>query len=312
MTALGCLFDAAPALMSVLWPPGGPYLAWLSIKGCPTAITGKGGKVVPAPGWGPRADFFHGLVVTGMTPKVALLWATLSTFVGGATTAIPLLLLLAAVSAILAAAIYGTYAVVFAARPTRYLLHPFQPDRGRHVRRRIRSARHCDDRLRGAQNSAGTDSHAKRSERQKTAVRVGAWLHAASCTKVRSRPLSADVGHRNGTDAEAVDVVFYQPVRCLAQPQHLPLDLGPAVFCRFDFPAHRRCRSQGRSRRGPTHQDQTLEAVLGADPASAGWGGGIRHGSQFPGWNHRPPRARCPTLVPPWGTSRIYRLNSDD
>lgn len=48
--------------------------------------------------------------MTGTNPKVALLWASFSTFVSGATTSAPLLLLFAWMSA-LAAAVYGTYAL---------------------------------------------------------------------------------------------------------------------------------------------------------------------------------------------------------
>ncbi|BAQ70418.1 lysine exporter protein [Rhodovulum sulfidophilum] len=111
---LGALFESVPVLLNVLGLLGGAYLGWLGLKGWRAALIGTGGKIAPVPGRGLRADFIHGCVVTGTNPKVALLWASLSTFVGGATTSVPLLLLFAGISAMLATAIYGTYALVFA------------------------------------------------------------------------------------------------------------------------------------------------------------------------------------------------------
>ncbi|MBN7787635.1 LysE family translocator [Ponticoccus gilvus] len=122
---LGALFEALPDLLSVLGLLGGVYLTWLGVKGWRAAATGKGGEIAPVEGRGRRADFIHGFVVTGTNPKVALLWASLSTFVGGATTSVPLLLLFAGVSALLAAAIYGTYAVAFASGPARQVYARF-------------------------------------------------------------------------------------------------------------------------------------------------------------------------------------------
>ena len=110
---LGALFDAAPALLRVLGLLGGAYLAWLGFKGWRAALTGQGGEIAPRPGRGLRADLLHGLVVTATNPKVALLWASLATFVAGATTTWATLGLFAAVSAFLALTIYGAYAFVF-------------------------------------------------------------------------------------------------------------------------------------------------------------------------------------------------------
>jgi len=115
LCALGlvALFDAAPALLRILGLLGGAYLAWLGFKGWRAALTGRGGEIAPRSGRGHRADLLHGLVVTATNPKVALLWASLATFVAGATTTWATLVLFAAVSALLALTIYGAYAFVF-------------------------------------------------------------------------------------------------------------------------------------------------------------------------------------------------------
>jgi threonine/homoserine/homoserine lactone efflux protein len=122
---LGVLFEAAPRLLTTLGLAGGAYLTWLGVKGWRAALTGQGGEIKPVAGRGLRTDFLHGLIVTATNPKVALLWASLATFVGGATTAWPALLLFAAVSALLATVIYGTYALVFSAGGARRLYARF-------------------------------------------------------------------------------------------------------------------------------------------------------------------------------------------
>lgn len=118
---LGALFDAAPTLLRILGLLGGAYLAWLGFKGLRAALTGQGGEIAPRPGRGLRADLLHGLVVTATNPKVALLWASLATFVAGATTTWATLVLFAAVSALLALMIYGAYAFVFSVGGVRRL-----------------------------------------------------------------------------------------------------------------------------------------------------------------------------------------------
>lgn len=64
--------------------------------------------------------------MTATNPKVALLWASLSTFVGGATTSWAELLLFASVSALLGFAIYGAYGLAFSAGGMRRLYDRFQ------------------------------------------------------------------------------------------------------------------------------------------------------------------------------------------
>ena len=122
---LGALFDAFPALLRVLGLLGGAYLAWLGFKGWRAALTGTAGEIAPKPGRGLLADTLHGLVVTGTNPKVALLWASLATFVSGATTSWPLLLLFAGVSALLGFAIYGACGLVFSVGGVRRLYDRF-------------------------------------------------------------------------------------------------------------------------------------------------------------------------------------------
>ena len=118
---LGALFDAAPSLLRVLGFLGGTYLAWLGFKGWRAALTGEGGEIAPKEGRGLRADFLHGLVVTATNPKVALLWASLATFVAGAATTWAALVLFAAVSALLAFTIYGAYGFVFSVAGVRHV-----------------------------------------------------------------------------------------------------------------------------------------------------------------------------------------------
>ena len=93
----GALFEAVPVLLRILGLLGGVYLAWLGFKGWRAALTGQGGEIAPQPGRGLRADLLHGLVVTATNPKVALLWASLATFVTEATTTWGALFLFAAV-----------------------------------------------------------------------------------------------------------------------------------------------------------------------------------------------------------------------
>ena len=118
---LGAVFEAAPAMLRVLGLLGGGYLAWLGFKGWRAALTGQGGEIAPRPGRGLRADMLHGLVVTATNPKVALLWASLATFVASATTTWPALLLFAGVSSLLGMAIYGGYALAFSVGGVRRL-----------------------------------------------------------------------------------------------------------------------------------------------------------------------------------------------
>ena len=123
---LGALFEAYPVLLRVLGLLGGAYLAWLGYKGWRSALTGTAGEIAPKAGTGLGRDMLHGLVVTATNPKVALLWASLATFVGGATTSWPTLLLFAGVSALPGFAIYGTYGLVFSAGGVRRLYDRFR------------------------------------------------------------------------------------------------------------------------------------------------------------------------------------------
>ncbi len=105
---------------------GGAYLLWLGFKGWRAALTGKGGQIAPVTGRGVRQDFLHGLTVTSTNPKVALLWASLSTFVGPAITDWPLLLTFTTGSAIIIFVIYGTFGWLFSTGRARGLYQQFQ------------------------------------------------------------------------------------------------------------------------------------------------------------------------------------------
>ncbi|MCV6574504.1 MAG: LysE family translocator [Cohaesibacter sp.] len=123
---LGTLFEAFPVLLRVLGLVGGLYLGWLGYKGWRAAITGGSGEIAPQTGEGLWRDVRYGLVVTATNPKVALLWASLSTFVGGQTTSLSLLLLFACGSSFILFAIYGGYGLLFSVGGIRQLYVRFQ------------------------------------------------------------------------------------------------------------------------------------------------------------------------------------------
>jgi len=116
---LGALFSAAPILLRALGIIGGAYLLWLGIKGWRSALTGKGSQIAPVETQGGWPDLCHGLTVTATNPKVALLWASLSTFVGPALTSPGHVLLFCSGSALIIFAIYGAYGLVFSAGSVR-------------------------------------------------------------------------------------------------------------------------------------------------------------------------------------------------
>lgn len=123
---LGTMFTAFPILLRIMGLFGGAYLLWLGFKGWRAALTGKGGQITPIAGQGVLADFLHGLTVTSTNPKVALLWASLSTFVGPAITDWSLLLLFTTGSAAIIFAIYGMYGWLFSTGHARGLYKRFQ------------------------------------------------------------------------------------------------------------------------------------------------------------------------------------------
>lgn len=128
LTSLGlsALFQNFPVLLQVLGLVGGAYLAWLGCKGWRAALTGKGGELSPVAGRGLLKDMRYGLIVTATNPKVALLWASLSTFVSGATASAPMLLLFAGGASVVLFAIYGGYGLLFSVGQMRGLYRRFQ------------------------------------------------------------------------------------------------------------------------------------------------------------------------------------------
>lgn len=123
---LGALFQRFPELLQVLGVVGGSYLAWLCYKGWRAALTASASDIAPAQGGGFWHDVQYGLIVTATNPKVALLWASLSTFVGGATTSLVVLLIFAGTSAIVLFVIYGGYGLLFSLGGVRKLYIRFQ------------------------------------------------------------------------------------------------------------------------------------------------------------------------------------------
>lgn len=123
---LGALFGAYPALLRILGVVGGLYLLWLGIKGWRAAMTGSGGQIAPVAGSNALHSFLHGLLVTATNPKVALLWASLSTFVGPAITSWLMLLVFTSGSAVIIFTIYGIYGLLFSTGGVRGVYGRFQ------------------------------------------------------------------------------------------------------------------------------------------------------------------------------------------
>ena len=117
---------AYPALLGVLGIAGGLYLSWLGYKGWRAALTGSASEIGPSQGNGFWRDTAYGFTVTATNPKVALLWGSLSTFVGGATTSLSLLLLFATMSSLILFVIYGGYGLLFSVGHIRRLYDRFR------------------------------------------------------------------------------------------------------------------------------------------------------------------------------------------
>ena len=117
----GALFARFPEALRALGLLGGAYLCWLGAKGLRSAWRGGTGVVGPADGRGPVADLGYGLAVTLTNPKVALVWASLATFVAPAIGSVSMLALFALGTAAIAYAIYGGYGWLFSARGARAL-----------------------------------------------------------------------------------------------------------------------------------------------------------------------------------------------
>lgn len=128
LTALGfgVLFETFPVLLRILGVIGGLYLSWLGYKGWRAALTGTPGEIAPRAGQGLLRDLVYGLVVTATNPKVALLWASLSTFVSAQTTSLSLLLLFSCGASVILFAIYGGYGLLFSVGGVRALYARFQ------------------------------------------------------------------------------------------------------------------------------------------------------------------------------------------
>lgn len=123
---LGALFSSYPVLLRILGGIGGAYLLWLGFKGWRAALTGGRGQIAAVQGRSLLRDFLHGLTVTATNPKVVLLWASLSTFVGPAITSVSVLVIFTLGSGAIIFVIYGLYGVLFSTGGARGLYHRFQ------------------------------------------------------------------------------------------------------------------------------------------------------------------------------------------
>ena len=123
---LGALFARVPILLQILGWVGGIYLIWLGFRGWRAALTGRGAQIKPVLGGAGWANFLHGLAVTATNPKVGLLWASLSTFVGPALQSPAHILLFCTGSAVIIFMIYGGYGILFSTCRVRGLYRQFQ------------------------------------------------------------------------------------------------------------------------------------------------------------------------------------------
>ncbi len=123
---LGTVFQRSPILLQILGITGGCYLTWLGFKGWRSALTSVPSDIAPSNGGSFWYDFRYGLIVTATNPKVALLWASLSTFVTAKTTSLYFLFIFASVSSIILFIIYGGYGIIFSIGQIRKLYVRFQ------------------------------------------------------------------------------------------------------------------------------------------------------------------------------------------
>lgn len=123
---LGRLFDHFPYLLRLMGWLGGAYLLWLGLKGLRFAISGAGGQISPMKVTGVRQNFIDGLTVSFTNPKVFLLWASLSTFVGPAIDDVPTLFMFSLGSALIVFGIYGGYGLLFSTGRIRKLYRQYQ------------------------------------------------------------------------------------------------------------------------------------------------------------------------------------------
>ena len=117
----GALFARFPEALRALGLLGDAYLCWLGAKGLHSAWRGGTGVVGPADSRGRVADVGYGLAVTLTNPKVALVWASLATFMAPAIGSVRMLAPFALGTAAIAYAIYGGYGWLFSARGARAL-----------------------------------------------------------------------------------------------------------------------------------------------------------------------------------------------
>lgn len=123
---IGLLFQSHPEFLKLMAVVGGGYLVWLGYKGWRAAVTGKDSQIAPVAGSGACKDFLHGLTVTATNPKVALLWASLSTFVGPAMVDFSRLAAFTLGSAAIIFVIYATYGCLFSTQRMRSIYRSFQ------------------------------------------------------------------------------------------------------------------------------------------------------------------------------------------
>ena len=123
---LGVLFETFPILLRSLGIVGGSYLVWLGYKGWGAAVSNSTSDIAPTDSAGLRRDILHGLIVTASNPKVALMWASISTFLSAATTSLSLLFLFAFVSSLVLFAVYASYGLLFSSGGVRRLYERYQ------------------------------------------------------------------------------------------------------------------------------------------------------------------------------------------
>ncbi|MCB9994129.1 MAG: LysE family translocator [Hyphomicrobiaceae bacterium] len=115
---LGQVVAAFPATLMVLKLVGGSYLLFIAYKSLKSAFAGGTGDFGRGrPRMTDSAAVRYGLFVVLTNPKSILFWSSVATFLFGAGMNSVEVLALGPVSALSSVCVYGSYAMLFSARP---------------------------------------------------------------------------------------------------------------------------------------------------------------------------------------------------
>jgi len=119
------LFLRVPAVMPILSIVGGGYLLYLGYKGIRSAFSSSDSLVTPVENPKLGSNVMYGLAVTLSNPKVAIVWASLATFVAPALPNLLSVFVFAFGAMVLGFVIYGLYGLVFSVGVARKLYQRF-------------------------------------------------------------------------------------------------------------------------------------------------------------------------------------------